>query len=71
MRLYNVPRWRGKCFGLKKISGGGGLVVRIFIILLHGQHTVLRFSDEEVLNNMQAVFNYLEDWIEKKINQQV
>ncbi|WP_276503356.1 endonuclease domain-containing protein [Terrimonas pollutisoli] len=33
--------------------------------------TVLRFSDEEVLNNIQAVFNYLEDWIEKKINRQV
>jgi len=28
--------------------------------------TLLRFSDEEVLNNIQAVFNYLEDWIEKK-----
>ena len=33
--------------------------------------TVLRFSDEEVLNNIYAVFNYLEDWIEKKINRQV
>ena len=33
--------------------------------------TVLRFSDEEVLNNIQAVHNYLEDWIEKKINLQV
>jgi len=33
--------------------------------------TLLRFSDEEVLNNIQAVFNYLEDWIEKKINQQL
>jgi very-short-patch-repair endonuclease len=30
--------------------------------------TVLRFSDEEVLNNIQAVFNFLEDWIKKKIN---
>ena len=28
--------------------------------------TVLRFSDEEVLNHIQAVYNYLEDWIEKK-----
>lgn len=27
--------------------------------------TLLRFSDEEVLNNIQAVFNYLDDWIEK------
>ena len=33
--------------------------------------TVLRFSDEEVLNNIQAVHNYLEDWIEKKIGPQV
>ncbi|HKO82578.1 MAG TPA: DUF559 domain-containing protein, partial [Chitinophagaceae bacterium] len=33
--------------------------------------TILRFSDEEVLNNIQAVFNYLGDWIEKKINQQL
>ena len=29
--------------------------------------TILRVSDEEVLNNIQAVFNYLEDWIEKKL----
>ena len=29
--------------------------------------TLLRFNDEEVLNNIQAVFNYLEDWIEKKL----
>ena len=29
--------------------------------------TLLRFSDEEVLNNIQSVFNYLEDWIEKKL----
>lgn len=28
--------------------------------------TVLRFTDGEVLNNIQAVQNYLEDWIEKK-----
>ena len=33
--------------------------------------TVLRFSDEEVLNHIQAVYNYLEDWIEKKTNSQV
>ena len=33
--------------------------------------TVLRFSDEEVLNNIHAVFNYLEDWIEKKTNLQI
>ena len=30
--------------------------------------TVLRFTDDEVLNNINAVQNYLEDWIEKKIN---
>ena len=30
--------------------------------------TLLRFRDEEVLNNIQAVFNYLEDWIENKLN---
>src|SRR5207249_11917475 len=29
--------------------------------------TVLRFTDEEVLNNIQSVFSYIEDWIEKKI----
>ena len=29
--------------------------------------TLLRFNNEEVLNNIHAVFNYLEDWIEKKI----
>ena len=33
--------------------------------------TVLRFSDEEVLNHIQAVHIYLEDWIEKKIDPQV
>jgi very-short-patch-repair endonuclease len=32
--------------------------------------TVLRFTDEEVLNHIQAVQNYLEDWIEKKIRRQ-
>ena len=30
--------------------------------------TVLRFTDDEVLNNINAVYNYLEDWIEKKIS---
>lgn len=30
--------------------------------------TVLRFSDEEVLNNINAVCAYLDDWIEKKTN---
>ena len=29
--------------------------------------TVIRFTDEEVLNHIQSVHNYLEDWIEKKI----
>jgi len=29
--------------------------------------TVLRFTDDEVLNNINAVHSYLEDWIEKKI----
>jgi very-short-patch-repair endonuclease len=33
--------------------------------------TVIRFSDEEVLNRIQVVYDYLEDWIEKKINQQL
>ncbi len=38
--------------------------------------TVLRFSDEEVLNRIQVVYDYLEDWIrwlsdEKKLNQQL
>jgi very-short-patch-repair endonuclease len=33
--------------------------------------TVLRFSDEEVLNHIQVVYDYLEDWIEKKLNQQL
>ena len=28
--------------------------------------TVLRFSDNEVLNNMRGVIDYLEDWIEKR-----
>lgn len=30
--------------------------------------TVIRFTDDEVLNNINAVYNYIEDWIEKKIN---
>jgi very-short-patch-repair endonuclease len=29
--------------------------------------TVIRFTDEEVLNNIQGVISYLEDWIEKKL----
>ena len=33
--------------------------------------TVIRFSDEEVLNRIQVVYDYQEDWIEKKINQQL
>ena len=33
--------------------------------------TVLRFSDEEVFNHIPAVHNYIEDWIEKKIDPQV
>ncbi|HZI54389.1 MAG TPA: endonuclease domain-containing protein [Chitinophagaceae bacterium] len=33
--------------------------------------TVIRFSDEEILNRIQVVCDYLEDWIEKKINQQL
>ena len=30
--------------------------------------TVIRFTDDEVLNNINAVYNYLEVWIEKKIS---
>ena len=30
--------------------------------------TVLRFTDEEVLNNLNVVHGFLEDWIEKKIS---
>ena len=30
--------------------------------------TVIRFTDDVVLNNINAVYNYLEDWIEKKIS---
>ncbi|HLG39176.1 MAG TPA: endonuclease domain-containing protein [Chitinophagaceae bacterium] len=29
--------------------------------------TVLRFANAEVLNNIQSVHSYLEDWIEKKV----
>ena len=29
--------------------------------------TVIRFTDDEVLNNISAVYNYLEDWIGKKV----
>ncbi|MBL7740791.1 MAG: endonuclease domain-containing protein [Chitinophagaceae bacterium] len=31
--------------------------------------TVIRFSDGEVLNHINAVAAYLEDWIEKKVSQ--
>jgi very-short-patch-repair endonuclease len=31
-----------------------------------GGFTVRRFTDDEVLNNINAVHSYLEDWIEKK-----
>ena len=30
--------------------------------------TVLRFTDEEILNNIHAVRSFLEEWIEKKVN---
>ena len=30
--------------------------------------TVLRFTDDEVLNDINSVHAFLEDWIEKKIN---
>jgi len=30
--------------------------------------TVLRFTDDEVLNNIKLVHIFLEDWIERKIN---
>ena len=33
--------------------------------------TVLRFTNEEVLTNIQWVHSYLEDWIEKKTGSQV
>ena len=36
-------------------------------VLEEAGFTVLRFTDEEVLNNIQFVHSYLEDWIEKKI----
>ena len=29
--------------------------------------TVLRFTDDEVLNNIHSVCSFLEEWIEKKI----
>ena len=31
---------------------------------------ILRFSDEEVLNRIEAVYHHLEYWIENKLNQQ-
>lgn len=33
--------------------------------------TVLRFTNEEVLTNIQWVYSCLEDWIAKKTNSQV
>ncbi len=33
--------------------------------------TVLRFTNEEVLENINAVYNYLEDWINKKVISQI
>jgi very-short-patch-repair endonuclease len=30
--------------------------------------TVLRFTNEEVLTNIRNVYDYLEDWIEKKLS---
>ena len=32
--------------------------------------TVLRFTNEEVLENINAVYSFLEDWIEKKVGKQ-
>ena len=36
--------------------------------LEHAGFTVLRFTNEEVLENINAVYNFLEDWIEKKVS---
>ena len=33
--------------------------------------TVLRFTDDEVLNNIKIVHDYLENWIEKKLSKTV
>ena len=38
--------------------------------LEHAGFTVLRFTNEEVLENINAVHSYLEDWIEKKVASQ-
>lgn len=38
-------------------------------ILESAGFTVLRLRDEDVLNHIEAVCHYLEDWIENKINQ--
>ena len=35
---------------------------------LEAGFTVLRFTNEEVLNNINSVYAFLENWIEKKIN---
>jgi very-short-patch-repair endonuclease len=29
--------------------------------------TLLRFTNDEVLTNIKAVYRFLEDWIEKKV----
>ncbi len=39
-------------------------------VLEEAGFTVLRFSNEEVLENIQSVYGYLEEWIEKKISLQ-
>ena len=35
--------------------------------LEHAGFNVLRFTNEEVLENINAVYSFLEDWIEKKV----
>jgi len=35
--------------------------------LMAAGFTVVRFTDEQVLNNINAVCNLLEDWIERKV----
>ena len=39
-------------------------------VLEEAGFTVLRFTNEEVLTNIQTVFSFLEDWIEKKVASQ-
>ena len=38
--------------------------------LEHAGFTVLRFTNDEVLENINAVYSFLEDWIEKKVASQ-